>query len=865
MAQSDHLAPAIAALADRVRELNQSQLAAYRSGADVDALVYQRSDKIDAMLRDLWSAAVSNTDVALVAVGGYGRRELQPQSDIDLMVLVDTPPDDDLSAQIAGFFQGVWDGGLEPGSSVRTLEECDALVRTEITVATNLMESRLLAGSHPLFERLMGMLSPERVWSGSSFFSAKYDEQTQRHDRYGDTAYNLEPNIKEGPGGLRDIQMIAWVARRHFAVGTLDALAGAGFLTPSECNMLMEARSFLWRVRFALHQLCGRREDRLLFEHQRALAVEFGFVDGDNLAVEQFMQSVFRTLIQVERLNERLLQLFEQEILGRGDEGDSFSLDRHFRCRGGFLEVVDEDLFEREPVALMELFVHLACRPEVKGVRAATIRLIRHSLHLIDDQLRNDPTANALFLRLLREGEAIGRELNRMHRYGVLGRFIPEFEAVVGRMQFDMFHVYTVDQHSLTVVEYLHQYTDEEKVADIPFARQVFKRLEKPELLYLAGFFHDIAKGRGGDHSELGAKDAKAFCKRLGLDRADANLVTWLVKHHLDLSVCAQRKDIQDPEVINRFARKVGNWSRLDYLYLLTIADIRGTSPKLWNRWKARLISELYERTRSALRRGLENPLIRDEQARAVKKRSADLLRGERVEAPQFEPIWERFPADYFLRVDPELIAWQTRLLAHSPDMHVVSARSNDRLGASELFVHVVDGVGLFAAIVSALDQLSYNVVEARIASTADGYTLDTIWFLDREGHAVRESGRLQELSRLVNQKLTTPAELQDIPRRISRQLKNFANPVQLDFARKARGNRTLLELIASDRPGLLSCIARAFIACNVNVHDAKIATFGNRVEDFFLLSNDQGRPLSEAQRQRLADALRTNVDQSED
>ncbi|MEJ2575769.1 MAG: [protein-PII] uridylyltransferase, partial [Gammaproteobacteria bacterium] len=572
-------------------------------------LVRARALFIDEILTRAWRLHLAETTGAtLVAVGGYGRGELHPASDVDVLILTGEDPET-LADPIERFVMLLWDIGLEIGHSVRNIAQCIAEAARDVTVITNLTESRLVTGDAALFERMLAATGPQAMWPSDQYFAAKLAEQEARHRKYDDTAYNLEPNIKENPGGLRDIQMIGWVAKRHFGASTMADLVERGFLTDHEYHSLMSCQSLLWRIRFALHMLTGRHEDRLLFDHQRALAARFGYIDGEaNLAVEQFMQAYYRAVMRLNRLNEMLLQHFREAIILKDELGSAVPINRRFQARSGYIEVINQGTFARSPLALLEIFLLLQQHPDLQGVRASTIRLIRAHRHLIDHRFRADIKARSLFMEILRQPSGMTHALRRMNRYGILARYIPAFGNIVGRMQYDLFHVYTVDEHTLRLIRNLRRFAIAQLVDEFPQCSEAFAELPKPELIYLAGLFHDIAKGRGGDHSLLGARDAWDFCKLHELSDYDARLVAWLVEKHLLMSTVAQRKDIEDPAVIQSFAAQVGDVNRLNHLYVLTVADVRATNPKRWNGWKNVLLRQLYRSTRRALTRGLDTP-----------------------------------------------------------------------------------------------------------------------------------------------------------------------------------------------------------------------------------------------------------------
>ena len=721
----------------------------FRANESVETLVRFRARVIDQVVLAAWEhfAAELNDRCALVAVGGYGRGELHPHSDVDLMVLRDRTGDAVVDEAISRFFMFLWDIGLEVGHSVRTPEDCEVESRNDVTVMTTMMESRLLTGPADLFSALEQHVGQDRVWDSAAFFHAKCAEQEARHHAFHDTAYNLEPNIKASPGGLRDIQTIVWIARRHLGSRSLNELHSRGFLTPGQLRILRTGRAFLWRIRFGLHLLVGRREDRLLFDHQMKLASALGYEDATfTLGVEQLMQRYYRTVMELSRLNEMLLQLFEDDILV--DKGVPVQpMGKGFQARNGYLEVVDEEIFVNDPSALLEIFLLLERNIDLRGVSARTIALIRQHLYLIDEEFRQNPRNHRLFLDLLREPQGVTRTLKRMNTYGVLGLYIPAFGRIVGRMQYDLFHVYTVDAHTLFVVENLRRFALPRFDHEFPECSRIMQSLEKPELAYLAGLFHDIAKGRGGDHSELGAVDAEAFCLEHGMSRYDARLLAWLVRHHLLLSMTAQKKDLNDPGVVNEFARAVGDITHLNYLYLLTVADVRGTNPKIWNSWKDTLFRELYELTKRALRRGFARPIDADELIDETQGRARDLLDETGLGPPDWKPVWKNFTDEYYLRHRPEEIAWHTRVLAESGPEQSVVVDISDQVseGLTAIMIYAPKRMRSFVRITAALDELGLTIVDARIVPMSGRQTLDTYCVLESDGSRIEESRRLQE------------------------------------------------------------------------------------------------------------------------
>jgi len=824
----------------------------FADDTSIVALVSARAWLVDQLLRRAWQRVVrpQATGQALVAVGGYGRGELHPHSDIDIMVLIEAEAEGSLRGALEQFLMFLWDIGLEVGHSVRTVQACIDESGADITVATNLMESRLLDGDEALFARMREATGPDRVWPSRLFFEAKWREQIARHHKFHDTAYNLEPNVKEGPGGLRDIQMIGWVTKRHFDAETLSDLVEHGFLTATEYRSLMEGQNFLWRVRFGLHVLAKRREDRLLFDHQRALAELFGYREADGrLAVEHFMKAYYRTVMELGRLNEMLLQLFQEEILYADDPGDPIAINRRFQARKGFIEVSHDRVFERTPFALLEIFLLLAQHPDLKGVRAETIRLIRSHHYLIDEQFRNDLRCRSLFMEFLRQPTGITHELRRMNRYGVLAAYLPVFGRIVGQMQHDLFHVYTVDEHTLFVVRNLRRLTVPRFFNEYPLCSRVMQRIPKPELLYVAALFHDIAKGRGGDHSQLGEHDAAAFCRHHLLSDYDTNLVAWLVRRHLLMSTTAQRKDITDPEVINEFAAAVGNTTRLNYLYLLTVADIRATSPGVWNSWKDALLAELYHATHRVLRRGLANPFDEAELIDESQGEALQLLRAADVDEPSVRALWSRLPGEYFLRYSGDEITWHARaILAAGPRAGaLVLSRPESRRGGTEFFIYAPTHDHLFAIVTTVLDQVGLSIVDARIIASCDGYTLDTYIVLEEDGTPIKSAYRIEEVRETLHRHLNAPDTLPPpVRRQVGRQLKHFPLPTEVLFRDDTGNGRTVMEVVSADRPGLLSRVAQAMLACKVRLQNAKIATFGERAEDIFFITADDNRAIDD-------------------
>ena len=839
----------------------------FHSNEDVNQLVKARAWVVDQLVQYAWKQLIPDEEnVSLLAIGGFGRGELHPQSDVDLLILLaESPPSDELRSAIEAFVTLLWDAGFYLGHSVRTVDACVSEAKKEVATATSLMESRLLSGQQEMMLEMLDATSADHVWSAAEFFDAKFEEQVRRHQQYHDTAYNLEPNIKESRGGLRDIQMIGWVAKRHFNTQSLHTLVERGFLTETELQDLKDGRTFLWEIRFALHLLAGRGEDRLLFEFQRQIAEHFYRPDDDqhpNAGVERFMQRYYRTVMRNERLNEMLLQLFSEELLPQ-EYLPSEDLGDDFRVTQGFLEVTDDDLFKRRPVAMMELFVLLAKHDHLRGVRASTIRLIRDNLQLIDESFRADPLARQYFFELFCQPSGVYTQLQRMNRYGVLAAFIPAFANIVGRMQFDLFHVYTVDQHILFVVRNLRRFAYGKYSKDFPHAAGIFQQIDHPEVLYLAALFHDIAKGREGDHSTLGAKDALAFCRTLPMSEDHAERVAWLVEQHLVMSTTAQRRDITDPETLKDFCEVVGTQTRLDYLYLVTVADIVGTSPKLWNQWKGSLLWDLYNITSRALSEGSSNLFDRDHHIQQSKTEVRECLLGKGMDPAAVDELWASLPQAVFLSYSNDQLEWTASSALNSPpDQPVlVAIRKVEEQGISELLVHSPDYTGLFSAVTSVIDEIGLSVLAARVATTTSGRSFDLFQLMDGSEQCLN-SIDCERLKKRLGKVLANSTVPKPLVRKLPRRLRPFKSTPQIHFSAAHGGEKTLMDLACADRPGLLSDISAAFVACGIRIHDSKISTMGDRVEDAFILTDNHNAPLSRDTRALLLNTLTETLKQ---
>ena len=820
----------------------------------VSKLLREKSDFIDSVLHCCWQYFLGEQAkmMALCAVGGYGRQEMFPYSDIDILVVLPVGEIDEYQAGLSAFFTFLWDIGLKLGYSVRTVAQCVEIATNDQTIMTSLLEIRLIGGSAHLLKEVKQETAPDKIWPSDEFFAAKMQEQQTRYAKYHDTAYNLEPNIKEGPGGLRDRQLIAWVFKRHYNAATLKELIKYDFLPEEEYAELVTLLSVLWRIRYALHLLTNRAEDRLVFDYQRDLAEQFGFKSenqGYNQDVECFMQFYFKTVSGLERLNEILLQLFNERFIPRVSN-DVMRLNADFSVINGYLEAVNAQVFEQNPLALLELFLILEQR-QIKGVRATTLRLIRKNLYLIDESFRANKEANRLFIEAFRQQSGITNQLRRMNRYGVLAAYIPSFANIVSRMQYDLFHIYTVDEHTLFVIRNLRRFTIEKHREELPFCNEIFERIDKPEVLYLAALFHDIAKGLKGDHSQLGESIARDFCLQHGLPRHDCNLVAWLVRNHLIMSMTAQRKDISDPDVILEFAQKIGSTEYLNYLYLLTVADIRATNPELWNSWKDALLKELYSETYTVIRKGLPNPAaLADRLFENKQEAKTELLKLGMIDE-SINHAWQHVSDDYFLRYSSDEIAWHTIAIAASKEseLPLVLLRPQTQRGSAEVFIYTKNEGAIFSLSTVTLDQLGLTILDARIMTTLDGYVLNSFLVLEQSGEPIDDLYREVHICKSLRQNLlqNKVAKMKNIHRQ-SRQAKHFPINTVINFHIDPLNRYTLIELITTDHAGLLSKIGQAFVQQHIYLHNAKITTIGSRVEDMFYITNADQQPITELQ-----------------
>jgi len=820
-------------------------------------LIENRSDFYDALLIQLWQkmGLSEQQGISLIAVGGYGRREMFPLSDLDFLILVKQIPSQDIEEKITQFIQFLWDCGFEVGNSVRTLEQCESEGKQDITIATNLLEARFLTGNRPHFDALNELVKRADFWSKEDFFNAKVQEQIERYQRYHNTAYNLEPDIKYSPGGLRDLHLLYWVALRHSGALTLEAILQSGFIYPQEYLQLQESRAFLFKVRFALHLILKRYDNRLLFDRQIKVSELLGFRGEGSQAVEKMMKCFFQALHRISLISNLLIQHYRENVLSSSQVTVIDQLDDDFQLINQCLCLRNSLVFQEKPERILDLFFYLT-QYEQADIHSDTLRQLQISLEQLPQKLCEIPEAREKFLRLFNQPNAIKRAFVPMHQYGVLTAYLPQWQAIEGLMQFDLFHIYTVDEHTLRVMLKLESFLSQESAQEHPIAHRIFIQLSDRSLLYIAALFHDIAKGRGGDHAELGAEDVANFAQLHGLDRREIDTLAWLVKSHLLMSITAQRRDIHDPEVVMNFAEAVQNQVRLDYLTCLTVADICATNNNLWNSWKRSLFASLYEFTEQQFAQGMKELLDYSEKSEEKRKLAQQILTQDYSDiAPIFiEQLWARCPEDYFVRNTPKQIAWHTSLLVDFAEALLVKISNRFSLGSTEVFIYCQNQPHLFNKVVSTIGAKKFSIHDAQIITTQDGYVFDSFIITELNGELV-EFDRRRELE----QALTLALQSEKLPAfsiTPNRQLQHFTVQTDVRFLHENKKEHTEMELVALDKPGLLAQVSHIFSELNLNLLNAKITTVGEKAEDFFILTNQLGQALAREEREILKQVL---------
>jgi [protein-PII] uridylyltransferase len=847
------------------------------NGAQLVAANAAMTDELISALFDFTTGTVypranptAGERMALVAVGGYGRAELAPHSDIDLLFLLPYKQNAYTEQVIEYILYLLWDLGFKVGQAIRSVDECMRLGKRDITIRTAMLEARLVAGEAELFETMRQRFRAEIAeGTGSAFVEAKLAERDERHKRTGDSRYVLEPNIKEGKGGLRDLHTLFWIAKYIYGVEDIPAMVALGVISEREARRFAKAQNYLCTVRAYLHYLTDREEDRLTFDMQEKVAGLMGYTDHAGArGVERFMKHYFLYAKEVGDLTRIFCAALEDQHKRRPRlRFPTFGLGRRvvdgFAIEKGRLRAEHGDLFRKDPVALLRLF-NVAHREQV-DIHPETLRLITRSLPLIDDDLRRDADANRQFLDLLTHERNSEAMLRHMNEAGVFGRFVPDFGRVVAQMQHDMYHVYTVDEHTIRALGILHRIEAGELSEDMPVASEVIQKLDSRRALYVALMLHDIAKGRGGDHSVIGADLALRLGPRLGLSGEETETVAWLVRQHLLMSNTAFRRDIDDPKTLTDFIEVVQSPERLRLLLCLTVADIRAVGPNVWNGWKAALLRELYFATEDAMS-GQLTARGRSERAEAAKDELRARLGDWNDE--DFDHLASRLPAPYWLAFDGDTLHRHAKLIAgaRGDDAPLLIDFSVDQFRAiTEVTIYTIDDWGLFSRIAGAMALSGANIVDAKIFTMSDGMALDSFWIQNVNGAAYGEPRALRKLRETLERVISTQRRL---PKRLSiktnlpARTRVFRDQPRVMIDNSASATNTLIEVNGRDRPGFLYDVTAAVTELNLQISSAKIATFGTRAVDVFYIKDLFGLKVThegrlETIRARLLEAIR--------
>lgn len=865
----DPLGRTLSAFKSALKQGRQALIAMHEERRPIADIVRASSDLIDELLICAWDTLCANcptSTISLIAVGGYGRQELNLNSDIDLLILSEQALSDTEVSQVESLIQLLWDLNLEVGHSVRTIGESVTLASQDVAIFTNLLEARPLSDELSLNQILQTAIRDQSIWPNQRFFEAKLQEQVERHASFDDTSYKLEPNLKSSPGGLRDIQSISWMANRIHSISKLEDATADGLLTPGERDVLIKQRDLLWQIRNCLHVLSKRDENRILFNYQAKIAEHFGLNSNDKqLAVEQLMQQYYRATKDIRRLNEFILQQI----------GDSFNTapevildceDSRFIVVNGHLTHKEPAIFEQDPSAMLGIFSVYQRDSNIKNFSAATVRAIRTHLHLIDDQFRNDPKNLATFLLFFTNDDALTRTLHKLDIYGVLGRFLPVYGRIAGQMQHDLFHAYTVDAHSLFVIHNLRRFAQEQFRDEFPDLSEIMSRTKSRHRVYLAGLFHDIAKGRGGNHDKLGAVDAREYCTKLSMPPNDVELVSWLVLHHLQMSKVSQRKDLSDDQVIKTFAERVGNQIYLDNLYLLTVADICATSPDTWTAWKGHLLNQLYRKTTRYFNNLDEEPVVDNKAKRARRKRTTATLLNDKVSAETLEQYWLMLDDDYVSSHRSSTMAWHAEKIcsASALDMPVVDARYLKEYEAQQYLIYTADLPYMLPAITAAFDKLGQNILQAKIHSANPGFTilLFTVSSIVRLEQAPKKSRLVDDAAQVRNTLISTRFQTPPKKHLIPRLLKEFQHKTTVTISEITDQGNLSVEIVALDEPGLINKISNAFAQCHLRLINASITTVGAKAEDTFTVGHpSKTQSLTQEHRDALESALNALFD----
>ena len=818
-----------------------------------DALILYTSEKFN----------ISNDEISLIAVGGYGRKEFYPKSDTDLLILINDQKKDQHKKNISHFLAYLWDIGIEVSHSTRTIKECITEGSKDISIATTLLESRYISGSKKMFENLIKTIDESKsFWSNKDFYQEKVDEQIKRHLQFNNTAYNLEPDIKNGPGSLRDLHTIFWLCKKFLGIDRIEELLNHNILTEKQLQQLINSRNFLSLIRYSLHSETKRAENRLLFEYQKKLAKQLNYEDQDHLiGVEIFMQDYYKSARTISRMNEIILQTLKQQFLEISEKKVK-GINQNFQIKNQLVGLKDDISFKDKPALLLEIFLLFQKNKDIEGIDAKTIGLITNNLHLINKDFRRKIEHKEIFLEILKAPEGVTHELRRMNLYGVLGHYIPAFGLIEGRMQYDLFHAFTVDEHTLFVVSNLRRLALTRFNHEFPEDSQKMQAIESPEILYIAGLFHDIAKGRGGDHSIIGAEEAEVFCLDHGLTNYDSKVVSWLVMNHLVFSLTAQKKDIYDPNVIRDLALLIGDELRLDYLYLLTVCDVRATNPTLWNSWKKRLFDDLYLLTKKALREGLEEPIDKEELIREKISLTKNELNNH--EFQNVENFLSYFDDDYFIKFNMNEILKQSLVMINrnipnkAQDIINISAIDDEDYFYAFVFTQIDNES--FYKITSIFEQEGVSVRDAKVVRVNEEYCIYSFYFDHMRTMKDEINQKNEAINKYINEAMASDSfSAQSGSQILSRRLRSFDKKVDISFSEDLIHNRTVMEITCIDRPGLLSNISKILKEEGIWIQSAKIATIGEKADDIFYLKNSKKECID----QSIYESLKTKINDS--
>jgi len=826
-----------------------------------------RSSLVDITLKELWQELElsSEKNMALFAVGGYGRGQLHPFSDIDLLILSNSTLNKSQKNKIENFISSLWDLGLDIGHSVRTIEESKKYAKEDVRNMTNMLESRLIYGSSKVNKKLSSMVNQANLWGGSTFFKTKLIEQEERHQKFDNTEYNLEPDIKSSPGGLRDIHTINWLLLNYSREKISSKLDIKRILTKQEKRELKKSEYWLSTIRYLLHKQSKREEDRLLFELQLSTAKQlFPKMKEGQASAEKLMRRYYRAALNISEINASVIQVFKEKLILNKRKGRTRKIDNHFSQRRDFIKLQNLRSFKKNPSLILDIFVKLCENPSLKGIESETLRQLKEDSSLIDPFFRKKKKNIDLFMKVIRSDRLMVTQLERMKQLGILGRYLPEFGRITGQMQYDLFHIYTVDAHTLQVLRNMRRLLLGTTKNLFPLASKIVKTLTKLEVLYIAGLFHDIGKGRGKNHSILGARAVKRFCNNHGLEDKEKKLIEWLVLNHLKMSVTSQKEDLSNIEVIKKFSLLVKNRSRLNYLYCLTVADISATNPTLWNSWNESLLNELYFKTVNYLNpKGAAKEIY---SSREVKNNALDILMNRyQVKPKEINKLWKDFYSNYFEAFESNSIALHGSLLISQKQGKTFSKIIGKEHSSNiELFVYTKDRSNVFATIVNQLDIENINILDARLFGTKNGYCLDFIKISSvEEVPLMQNKDKIKRLQKSLSIELSkNKLEPKFIKKRIPRKLKHFKKDTEIKIRHDMKYRWTQLDLVTADRPGLLASVCKVFIENNASIKKARISTYGERAEDRFCITSPEETPfLKKKDLDQLIKGIKSSLD----